>query len=146
MIRFVKFAWLLAVLWVPTAHAADLDATQVREILAAATPERPADLAGKSLENLDLSNLDFERSDLAGANLYGTKLVDSDLAGANLSGARLDLAWIMRANFTNADLSNASLLALVVSSGWIFLPPRHRLSEAPTSPGHGLSLAWPVLI
>ncbi len=71
---------------------------------------KPADLSGKSLENLDLSNLGFKRANLAGANLFGAKLVGSDLSGADLSGARLDLAWIMRANFSNADLSNASLL------------------------------------
>ena len=126
--------WLLAALWVPTAHSADLDAAQLREILAAATAEKPADFSGKSLENLDLSNLDFKRAKLAGANLFGAKLVDSDLAGADLSGARLDLAWIMRANFTNADLSNASLLGLVVSSGLDISP-----AEAPRFKGANFS-------
>jgi PQQ-dependent catabolism-associated CXXCW motif protein len=95
----------------------DLDATQIREILAAASPEKPADFAGRSLENLDLSNVDFKRANLSKANLFGAKLEGADLSGADLSGAKLDLAWIMRANFTDADLSNASLFGPVVSSG-----------------------------
>ena len=126
--------WLLAALWIPAAHSSDLDAAQLREILAAATPEKPADFSGRLLENLDLSNLDFKRAKLAGANLFGAKLVNSDLAGADLSGARLDLAWIMRANFTNADLSNASLLGLVVSSGLDI-----SLAEAPRFKGANFS-------
>src|ERR1700720_2291923 len=83
--------------WISPAKSGDFSAARVRAIVAAATADKPADLSGKSLENLDLSSLDFRQ--------------------ANLSGAKLDLAWIMRANFTNADLSNASLLGLVVSSG-----------------------------
>src|SRR6516162_7146682 len=114
--RSANLGWVLLVLGISSARAADLTATQVRQILASAGPETPADLSGKSLENLDLSNLDFRRANLAGANLFGAKLDSADFSGANLSGARLDLAWIMRANFTNADLSNASLLGLVVSS------------------------------
>ncbi|HEX9536517.1 MAG TPA: pentapeptide repeat-containing protein, partial [Stellaceae bacterium] len=81
-------------------RGADFNAEQVREILASAAPDKPADLSGKSLESLDLSNLDFKRANLSGANLFGAKLVGADLSGANLSGATLDLAWIMRANFT----------------------------------------------
>lgn len=113
---------------------AGLSAEQVREILAAATPEKPADLSGKSLENLDLSNLDLKWANLSGANLFGAKLDGANLAGANLSGAKLDLAWIMRANFTNADLSNASLFGLVVSSGLDVSP-----AEAPTFRGANFS-------
>lgn len=96
---------------------ADPGVAQVREILAAATPDKPADLSGRNLANLDLSKLDFKRANLSGANLFGAKLVDADLSGADLAGAKLDLAWIMRANFTNADLSHASLLGLVTSFG-----------------------------
>ena len=115
-------------------RGADFNAEQVHEILASAFPDKPADLSGKSLENLDLSNLDFKRANLSGANLFGAKLVGADLSGANLSGAKLDLAWIMRANFTNADLSNASLLGLVVSSGLDILP-----AEAPVFRGANFS-------
>src|SRR5271169_615499 len=117
MAGFRNLAWVMFVVLIPPAHGADLTTAQVREIVAAATPGKPADLSGKSLEDLDLSNLDFKRANLSGTNLFGAKLVGADLSSANLSGAKLDLAWIMRANFTNADLSNASLLGLVVSSG-----------------------------
>jgi hypothetical protein len=115
-------------------HAADLNAEQLRAIIAAAEPSRPADLSGKALDNLDLSNVDFKRANLSGANLFGAKLVGADLSGTDLSGAKLDLAWIMRANFTNADLSNASLLGLVVSSGLDISP-----AEAPVFRGANLS-------
>jgi len=40
--------------------AADLTADQVREVLAKADRDRPADLAGKNLSDLDLSNIDFK--------------------------------------------------------------------------------------
>ena len=123
MNRAAKWIWsVLPMLSAAPCCGADFSAEQVREILASAAPGKPADLSGKSLENLDLSNLDFKRANLTGANLFGAKLVAADLSGAKLSGAKLDLAWIMRANFTNADLSNASLLGLVVSSGLDILP------------------------
>jgi len=117
MIEFSRFAWALVFVWISPAQSGDFSAARVRAIVAAATADKPADLSGKSLENLDLSSLDFRQANLSGANLFGAKLDSADLSGANLSGAKLDLAWIMRANFTNADLSNASLLGLVVSSG-----------------------------
>ena len=121
MKRALGCVWVLLVLASPC-RGADFNTEQIREILASASPEKPADLSGKSLENLDLSNLNFKRANLSGANLFGAKLVGADLSGAKLSGAKLDLAWIMRANFTNADLSNASLIGLVVSSGLDILP------------------------
>src|SRR5215813_13594516 len=117
MNRAAKWSCLLLMLAASPCRAADLSAEQVRERLAAATREKPADFSGKSLDNLDLSNLDFKRANLSGADLFGAKLDGADLSGANLSRAKLDLAWIMRANFTAADLSNASLFGLVVSSG-----------------------------
>src|SRR5215831_7612508 len=134
MTGFLLLAWALAFVWVSPALSADFSAAQVRAILTAATADKPADLSGKSLENLDLSNLDFRRANLAGANLFGAKLDSADFSGANLFGARLDLAWIMRANFTNADLSNASLLGLVVSSGLDISP-----AEAPRFKGANFS-------
>ena len=116
------------------ARGADLSAIQVREIVAAATPDKPADLSKKSLENLDLSNLDFKGANLSGANLFGAKLDGANLIGANLSGAKLDLAWIMRANFTDADLSHASLFGPIVSSGLETSP-----AEAPIFKGTNFS-------
>jgi uncharacterized protein YjbI with pentapeptide repeats len=134
MRKLPKLVWLLLVVPLSPAPGADLNAEQVREIVAAASPDKPADLSGKSLENLDLSNLDLRRANLSGANLFGAKLDSADLSGANLSGAKLDLAWIMRANFTKADLSNASLFGLVVSSGLDI-----SLAEAPTFKGANFS-------
>src|SRR6516165_9315771 len=95
--------WVLLAVSIGTAQSADLNAEQVGEILAAATPDKPADFSGKSLENLDLSKVDFKRANLSGANLFGAKLDGADLSGTNLVGAKLDLAWIMRANFADAD-------------------------------------------
>jgi uncharacterized protein YjbI with pentapeptide repeats len=130
MIGLLKLQWALSVVWISSAWGADLSAAQVREIVAGATLDMPADLSGRSLDNLDLSNLDFKRANLSGANLFGAKLDSADLSSVNLSGAKLDLAWIMRANFTNADLSKASLLGLVVSSGLEIRP-----TEAPIFKG-----------
>jgi uncharacterized protein YjbI with pentapeptide repeats len=70
-------------------RAADFSAEQIRAILATAALDKPADLSGKSLENLDLSIIDFKRANLSAADLFGTKLVAADLSGANLSGATL---------------------------------------------------------
>jgi uncharacterized protein YjbI with pentapeptide repeats len=135
MNRAAKWVWsVLLALAASPCCGADLNAEQVRAVLASAAPGEAVDLSGKSLENLDLSNLDFKRADVSGANLFGAKLVGANLSGANLSGAKLDLAWIMRANFTNADLSNASLLGLVVSSGLDISP-----AEAPVFRGANFS-------
>jgi uncharacterized protein YjbI with pentapeptide repeats len=135
MNRAAKWVWsVLLALAASPCCGADLNAEQVRAVLASAAPGEAVDLSGKSLENLDLSNLDFKRADVSGANLFGAKLVGANLSGANLSEAKLDLAWIMRANFTNADLSNASLLGLVVSSGLDISP-----AEAPVFRGANFS-------
>lgn len=136
MKKTLRLALLLVMCATRTASGADLTADQVHKLLAAATPERPADLSGKSLENLDLSNFDFSRANLSRAKLFGVKLVGANFTGANLSGAKLDLAWIMRANFTNANLSHASLLGLVVSSGLDY-----SAAEAPTFKGANFSEA-----
>jgi len=141
MIEFSRFAWALVFVWISPAQSGDFSAARVRAIVAAATADKPADLSGKSLENLDLSSLDFRQANLSGANLFGAKLDSADLSGANLSGAKLDLAWIMRANFTNADLSNASLLGLVVSSVLISPSPRLRFSGVRSFLEHASSLA-----
>jgi uncharacterized protein YjbI with pentapeptide repeats len=123
-------ALLIACVISPAFGADHLTADQVRKLLAAASPDRPPNFSGKSLENLDLSNLDFKGANLSHANLFAAKLVGDNFTGANLSGAKLDLAWIMRANFTDANLSEASLLGLVVSSGLDY-----SAAEAPTFKG-----------
>src|SRR5215467_3733104 len=99
MSRVVGLVCILLMLGMSAGRGAELSLEQVRSKLAAATPDKPADLSGESLENLDLSNVDFKRANLSGANLFGAKLEDANLARANLSGAKLDLAWVMRANF-----------------------------------------------
>jgi uncharacterized protein YjbI with pentapeptide repeats len=94
---------------------ANVTLDQVKIALAGAKPGHPADLAGKSLRNLDLSGLDFTGADLAHANLFGAKLADANLTGADLSGANLNLSWLIHANFTDANLTGASLVAPVVA-------------------------------
>jgi uncharacterized protein YjbI with pentapeptide repeats len=134
MTRLLGLVWLFIMASLSPVLGADFSAARVHEILAMSSPDRPADLSGKSLENLDLSNFDFRHANLSRANLFGAKLVGADFSGTNLSGAKLDLAWIMRANFTDADLSNSSLLALVVSSGLDY-----SAGEAPTFAGANFS-------
>jgi hypothetical protein len=68
MSEFSRFAWALVLVWTSPAQSADFSVAQVRAIVAAATADKPADLSGKSLENLDLSNLDLRRGNLSGAN------------------------------------------------------------------------------
>ena len=80
MSKALGLVWLMVMTAVPPALGADLTAERVHEILAAASPERPADLSGKSLENLDLSNFDFRRANLSRANLFGAKLVGADFS------------------------------------------------------------------
>jgi uncharacterized protein YjbI with pentapeptide repeats len=45
--------------------AADFTIEQVRQALAAATAENPADFSGKDLSRLDLSNVDFKGAKIA---------------------------------------------------------------------------------
>ena len=82
MSRAAKYVWvlLLLILAMSSGRAADLSADQVHAMLAASEPEKPANLSGRSLENLDLSNVDFKRANLSGANLYGAKLDGADLS------------------------------------------------------------------
>jgi uncharacterized protein YjbI with pentapeptide repeats len=83
-----------------------------------------ADLAGASLNSIDLTNVDFtgailnlanlSSSDLSGSNLTSANvnqanLTDSILAGANLENAELNAADLTNANFTGANLTSASL-------------------------------------
>jgi hypothetical protein len=67
MIGFPRFGWVSVFVWISPARSADFSAARVRVIVAAATADKPADLSGKSLENLDLSNLDFRRANPSGA-------------------------------------------------------------------------------
>ena len=125
-----------SVLVTVSVHASDFTADQVRAVLAAGTPARPADFAGRSLRDLDLSHFDFSGADLTRADLFGAKLEGANFTGANLSGANLNLAWIIRANFTRANLSGASLVGPVVSMGLDAKP-----DEAPQFAGADFSRA-----
>lgn len=88
----------LVCLPVTNAAAADMSIEQVGAALRAASPSKPADLAGRSLSDLDLSGLDFPNDNLCGtsflwsrcvqADMRGAKVV-ADLPGADLSGAQL---------------------------------------------------------
>jgi uncharacterized protein YjbI with pentapeptide repeats len=133
----MRWTWspiCLLLLFATAAFGADLTTDQVRDALIHATPDHPADFAGRSLEKLDLSKLNFTGARLAGSNLFGANLSDADFTGADLSGATLDLAWVMRTNFTRAKLSGASLQGLVVSMGM-----ETSAAEAPILPGADLS-------
>lgn len=125
---------LLAGFLARSAIAQDYTSDQVRDALAHATPNTPADFSGKSLEKLDLSKFDFAGARLVGTNLFGANLNDANFTGADLSGATLDLAWVMRTNFTRARLAKASLQGLVVSMGM-----ETSASMAPMLPGADLS-------
>lgn len=96
---------------------ANVTVEQVKSALAAATPDHPADLAGKSMRNLDLTKLDFTGADLKGTNLFGAKLAGANMTRANLTGANLNLSWLIAANFTDANLTDASVVAPVVAQG-----------------------------
>src|SRR5215469_2470651 len=74
MNRAVKLICVLLMLSASPCRAADLAPDQVRAMLDAAGPDHPADLSGKSLEDLDLSNLDFKRANLSRANLFWRKI------------------------------------------------------------------------
>lgn len=101
---------------------ANVTVEEVKHTLAAATAAHPADLAGKSLRNLDFSKADFSGANLRGANLFGTKLDGANLMGADLTDANLNLSWLIHANFTGANLTGASLVAPVVAEGLIAKP------------------------
>src|SRR5262249_48916741 len=72
----------------PEMTTAEMTRGEVEHVLAAATPEHPADFAGKRLSGLDLSDLD-----LTGALLRGARLNKTKLARARLDRAILDQAW-----------------------------------------------------
>jgi uncharacterized protein YjbI with pentapeptide repeats len=92
------------------AHAADMTARQVTQLLFATAAGITPDLSNRDLSGLDLSGLDFKKARLDGVNFYGADLSDANLSGASLKSARLDRATLIGASFTNADMSGASLL------------------------------------
>lgn len=94
--------------------AADLSVRELAETLFKARGEKPVDLAGRSLEGLDLAGLDFKGARLSGSDLFGTDLTRTSLRGADLQGVRLDRAIVTRTDFTGARLNGAMLRSLTV--------------------------------
>ena len=113
----VALALTAALLASRSGWAAELSIEQVRAVLGAASPSKPADLAGKDLSDLDLSSLDFRSANLRGVSFFGSKLVLADFRGAKLEGANLNGAWLMGTDFTGANLNRASLLSVVILGG-----------------------------
>jgi len=109
-----------------SAAAAEMPIEQVRATLLAASPSKPANLAGKDLSDLDLSGLDFHNADLRGASFFGSKLVQADMRGAQLEGANLNGSWLMGTDFTGANLTRASLLSVVILGGSVKKMPIFR--------------------
>lgn len=103
--------------------AARLSAEQVRERLAAATPQKPADLSDHDLSDLDLSRLDFRQARLVNTSLFASKLVLCKFNGADLTRANLNGAWLMGTDFSGARLVGSSLLSVVVLGGEVKTPP-----------------------
>lgn len=92
------------------AHAADMTARQVTQLLFAASAGSTPDLSNKDLSGLDLSGLDFKKAKLDRVNLYGADLTGANLSGASLKSARLDRATLIGTDLSGADLTGASLL------------------------------------
>src|SRR5215471_5624998 len=117
--RAAKWIWLLLlVLAASPCPAADLTIEQVRDKLAAATCEHPADFSGKSLDNLDwIMRANFTNADLSKASLFGPVVssgVDVSAAegpsfkGANFSGARI-IARLSRLDLSGANFAGAMM-------------------------------------
>ena len=72
-----------------------------------------ANLAGADLARADLARANLARANLAGANLAGANLARADLAGANLARADLAGANLAGAYLARADLAGANLAGAI---------------------------------
>ncbi len=95
----------------PMMTEAEMTREDVAALLAAATPNQPADLGKKRLNRLDLSGLDF-----SGANLRSARMNGANLAGSSFDGAVLSQAWLLKANLAGASLRGAELFQ--TQFGW----------------------------
>jgi uncharacterized protein YjbI with pentapeptide repeats len=68
-----------------------------------------ADLAGQTLNSLDLSGADLSGADLANDYLISANLTNANLTGADLTGAGLNTATLAGASFHDANLTDAVL-------------------------------------
>lgn len=106
-------------------QSGQLTRDQVLTALAAATPEHPANFAGKDLSGIDLSGVDFKRADLSRSRLVGTNfararlfsatLTDAVATGADFTGANLDVSVMYRVDLRHAILREASLFAAILT-------------------------------
>ena len=84
-----------------------------------------ADLAGKSLRDVDLSGADCDKADLTGTDLSEANVARASFAGADATGAILRSivgvrsrwcgAWLDQADLTEADLVRADLSEAVLA-------------------------------
>jgi len=98
---------------------------QVLAALAAATPQRPADLTGKDLSGLDLAGVDFKRANLSRCRCVGTNFSKAQMFSVTLSdamasqaifvGTTLDVAVMYRVDLRRANLRDASLFATILT-------------------------------
>ena len=88
----------------PAFTQAELSRGDIEGLIAKVKPGQKLDLAGKSLNNLDLSKLD-----LAGADLRGARLNHANFAGADLRGAVLDDVWALDADFSRRSVRRAAV-------------------------------------
>lgn len=130
-------ALLLMMLCCSCAQAADLTAHDVVRQLFAASTQKPIDLSGRNLDNLDLAGVDFKRANLKGASLFGTDLTAANLTGCNLEGAKLDRAIITKTDFSNANLRSASIRRPSIFSNMTPV-----VTEAPLFRSANLEGAW----
>lgn len=97
---------------------------QVLAALANATPQAPANFAGKDLSELDLSGVDFKRANLSRcrlvrtnfsqAQMFSVTLSDAEATEANFEGANLDVAVMYRVDLRHASLRDASIFATIL--------------------------------
>jgi uncharacterized protein YjbI with pentapeptide repeats len=104
------------------AHAADMTAHDLTQMVFEAPEGARPDLSRLDLRFLDLSGLDFRRALLEGSDLYGVDLATADLSRTTLVGARLDRATIIGANFSNADLTKATIRRPTAASSLAYDP------------------------
>lgn len=112
--------------------AATLKLRDIVVALTKATTQKPVDLSGKDLSDLDLSNLNFKAARLDQANLFGSNLSSSDLRNVHLKGVTLDRAQLTKTDFTRADLRGSRILIPAIHvalESWIWDAPTFRESD-----------------
>ena len=114
---------------VRVARARVLDVFTFAGLLAEASDDERAYLAGANLARANLARANLAGADLAGAYLAGANLADAylaranlaraDLAGANLAGANLARANLAGANLAGANLARADLAGAYLAGAYL---------------------------